>query len=142
MDNTALFRLEYGVFMLATRFEGRDNGCITNTCIQVANDPIRIAVSVINKNFTCELLKKSGLFTVSILDEDVRFETIRHFGMQSGRDVDKLSRFSLPRDDNGIVYLSYSTCAVLSCRVVESTDLGTHTLFVAEVTDARVLNKK
>ena len=142
MDNTALFRLEYGVFMLATRYDGKDNGCITNTCIQVANDPVRIAVSVINKNYTCELLKKSGVFTVSILDEDVKFQTIKHFGMQSGRDVDKLSRFNLPRDGNGIKYLSYSTCAVLSCKVVSSEDLGTHTLFIAEVTDAKVLNQK
>ena len=91
MDNTALYKLTYGVFMLATQADGVKNGCITNTCIQVANDPVRIAVSVINTNYTCELLKKSGVFTLSLLDNTCSYQTIAHFGMQSGRNVDKMA---------------------------------------------------
>ena len=98
MDKKALYNLSYGVFMLATRSGNVVNGCITNTCIQVANNPVRIAISVLNSNYTCDLIKESGIFTLSLLDQTCSFETIRHFGFQSGRDVDKFAKCSsLPR---------------------------------------------
>ena len=128
--------------MLGARSGERKNGCITNTCMQVANSPTRVAISVINANYTCELIKESGLFTLSVLDKTVTFETIKHFGLQSGRNVDKLADISLPEDENGIPYLGWQSCSVLSCKVVSSQDLGSHTLFIAEVVDAKVLSDR
>ena len=58
--------------------------------MQVANDPVRIAISVLNSNYTCDLIKESGIFALSLLDVECSFETIKHFGFQSGRDVDKI----------------------------------------------------
>ena len=99
MDKKALYNLSYGVFMLATRSGNVVNGCITNTCIQVANNPVRIAISVLNSNYTCDLIKESGIFTLSLLDQTCSFETIRHFGFQSGRDVDKFANITAPADE-------------------------------------------
>jgi flavin reductase (DIM6/NTAB) family NADH-FMN oxidoreductase RutF/rubredoxin len=140
MDKKALYQLSYGVFMLATKAGDVVNGCITNTCIQVANSPTRVAIAVINTNYTCELLKESGVFCLSLLDQTTSFETIRHFGFQSGRDVDKFADMQTPLDGNGIPYLGWQTCAAISCRVVDQKDLGSHTLFIAEVEDAKVLS--
>ena len=140
MDKKAMYALSYGVFMLGSRAGERKNGCITNTCMQVASNPTRVACAVINANYTCELIKESGYFTLSILDRSVSYETIRYFGMQSGRDVDKLDSLPLPEDLNGIPYMGWSACAVLSLKVVSSQDLGSHTLFVAEVVDGKVLS--
>lgn len=142
MDKKALYALSYGVFMLATKSGEKVNGCITNTCMQVANSPTRVAFSVLNSNYTCDLLKESGVCSLSILDESVTFETIKHFGMQSGRDVDKMSDLILPKDVNDMPYLGWGACAVLSLKVVDSSDLGSHTLFIAEVVDAKLLNDK
>ena len=142
MDKKALYNLSYGVFMLATKYEGKANGCITNTCIQVASNPTRVAVSVLNTNYTCDLMKKSGVFALSLLDESCTFETIKHFGFQSGRDVDKFAEISLPLDENEVPYLGWQTCAMLSCKIVSSEDLGSHTLFIAEVVDGKVLSEK
>ena len=141
MDNKALYNLSYGVFMLSTKAGDITNGCITNTCMQVANTPTRVAISVINANYTCELIKKSGVFALSMLDQTCTFETIKHLGYQSGRDVDKFADIQLPADGNGIPYMGWQACAVLSCKVVSSQDLGSHTLFIAEVEDAKVLNE-
>lgn len=141
MDKKAIYNLTYGVFMVSTKAGEVANGCITNTCIQVAGNPVRIAISVLNSNYTCDLIKESGIFAVSILDNDCTFETIKHFGFQSGRDVDKMKDLSLPVDHNDIPYLGYQTCAVISGKVLEQQDLGTHTLFIAEVTDAKLLNE-
>ena len=142
MDNKALFKLSYGVFMLSTKAGEKVNGCISNTCMQVANSPTRVAISVLNTNYTCDLIKESGVFALSILDETTTFETIKYFGFQSGRDIDKMSELILPTDINGVPYLGWQTCAVISCRVLSQTDLGSHTLFVAEVEDAKVINEQ
>ena len=140
MEKKVLYNLSYGVFMLSTRSGEKANGCITNTCMQVANDPIRIAISVLNSNYTCELIKESGIFALSLLDEQCSFETISHFGFQSGRDVDKFEKLPMPTDHNKVPYMGWHACSVISGKVVEQHDLGTHTLFIAEVTDAKMLN--
>ena len=142
MDNKAMYRLSYGVFMLSTKAGEKVNGCITNTCMQVANSPTRVAISVLNSNYTCDLIKESGIFTLSMLDQTVTFETISHFGFQSGRNVDKFANMTPPIDSRGIPYMGWQACAVLHCKVVSSQDLGSHTLFIAEVEDAQVLSDK
>ena len=136
MDPKAMFNISYGIFMLATKDGDRINGCITNTCMQVAMSPTRVAIACINKNLTCEMIKNSGVFAMSILDQSATFDTIKRFGMQSGRNVDKFEGLSCPVDEKGIPYLPFQTCAVLSCHVISSQDLGSHTLFIAEVDDA------
>ncbi|MCI5568288.1 MAG: flavin reductase [Lachnospiraceae bacterium] len=139
MDNKALFKLSYGIFMLATKDGEKINGCITNTCIQVANDPTRVAISVLNSNYTCDLIKNSGVFAISILDKNCTFDTIKHFGYQSGRDVDKFADINASFDENGIPYLTENVSSVVTGKVLEKHELGTHTLFIAEVTDARMI---
>ena len=141
MDKKALYALSYGVFMLSTKSGEKVNGCITNTCMQVANSPTRIAISVLNSNYTCDLIKESQIFAISLLSEDCSFDTIKHFGFQSGRDVDKFDGLSVPSDCNGVPYMGWQTCAMISGKVVSSQDLGSHTLFIAEVIDGKVLSE-
>ena len=128
--------------MLTAKGE-KDNGCIINTCFQVASEPMRLAVSVQKGNLTRELIEQSGQFNVSVLTDAVPFETIRHFGMQSGRDVDKFADFpSTARSRNGLLYLTKDTNAIFSCKVLDKKDLGSHMMFIGEVTEARVLGKE
>lgn len=140
MNQKALYNLSYGVFVLAAKAGDRVNGCITNTCMQVANSPTRVAVSVINANYTCDLVKEGGVFCLTLLDKTCTMETIRHFGLQSGREVDKFGMMRPRLDKNGVPYLGWQSCGYLSCRVLSSQDLGSHTLFIAEVEDAEVLS--
>ena len=142
MDKKAIYALSYGVFMLSTKSGETVNGCITNTCMQVAGSPTRIAIAAINQNYTCELIKKSGIFDLSILDESYSMDTIKHFGFQSGRNVDKFAGRNNPVDADGIPYLGKEACSLIKAKVVNSIDLGTHTLFIGEVTDAVVLSDK
>ncbi len=126
--------------MLATRSGNVVNGCITNTCIQVANNPVRIAISVLNSNYTCDLIKESGIFTLSLLDQTCSFETIRHFGFQSGRDVDKFANITAPADENAV---PLPRMADLFCSQRKSSfQTGSWNTypFIAEVTDAKLLS--
>lgn len=133
--------MSYGLFVL-TASDKKDNGCIVNTCVQVASDPTRLAISCQMDNLTREIVEKTGKFNISVLTEDVPFETIRHFGMQSGRDTDKFADFvGFDRSHNGLIYLTEHTNAMFSCEVKEKTNLGSHMMFVGEVTEAKVLGK-
>ena len=128
---------------MLTAKEDQDNGCIINTCVQVANDPTRIAISCQSGNLTKEMIERTGVFNVSVLSEDVPFETIRHFGMQTGREVRKLDSWAdAKRSHNGLLYLTENTNAMFSCKVVDKKDLGSHMMFIAEVTEAKVLSKE
>ena len=142
VDPTALFKLSYGLFILTVGGE-KDNGCLINTAFQVSENPNRIAISSQIGNLTREIIEKTGEFNVSVLTEDVPFEVIRHFGMQSGRDVDK---FADCTDDaraaNGIRYIPKYTNAYFSVKVENSMNLGSHVLFVGEVTEAKVLSDR
>ena len=127
---------------MLTAKEDQDNGCIINTCVQVANEPTRIAISCQMGNLTREIIEKTGRFNVSVLTEDVPFETIRHFGMQSGRDVDKFADFpGVQRSHNGLSYLMENVNAMFSCEVRQKFDLGSHMMFIGEVTESKVLRK-
>ncbi len=140
METEALFSLSYGLFILGVKSGEKLNACVTDTCIQVAADPIRIAISVQNGNLTCQMIKDSGTFVISVLDKNCTFDTIKHFGYQSGRDVNKFTDFQYETDVNGNPYLKKEICALLSAKVVSSQNLGTHTLFIAEVTDAKIMS--
>ena len=141
MEQKAFYNLTYGVFVLGTKSGDKINACITNTCFQAAANPVRLAISCINQNLTCQMIKESGVFSLSVLDNTCTFDTISHFGYQSGRDVDKFSNFEHKLDSNGCPYIEKQVCSVFECKVVSSEDFGSHTLFVAEVTDAKILSK-
>ena len=127
---------------MLTAKEDQDNGCIINTCVQVASDPTRIAISCQMGNLTREMVQRTGVFNVSVLTEDVPFETIRHFGMQTGREVNKLDSWAeAKRSHNGLLYLTENVNAMFSCKVVDKKDLGSHMMFIGEVTESKVLSK-
>ena len=70
------------------------------------------------------------------------FETVRRFGMQSGRDSDKLADFAAKeRSANGLYYITENTNAMFSCKVLQKIELGSHMFFISEVTEAKVLSK-
>ena len=137
----ALRNLTYGLFIITAK-DDKDYGFIANTCVQVGNDPTKLAISVQMGNRTREIIEKTGEFNVSVLTEAVPFETIRHFGMQSSRDVDKFADFKdTERAHNGINYITGCTSTMFSCKVLHNKDLGSHMLFVGEVTESKVIGQ-
>ncbi len=141
MDQKVMQKLSYGLFVLTAKDGDKDNGCIINTAVQVTSEPNRITIAVNKGNYTHDMVKKTGVFNVSILSESAKFDTFKHFGFQSGRDVDKAVGITFKRSANGVIYLdSAEVNAYISGKVIESIDLGTHTLFIADVMDGEVLN--
>ena len=141
MDPKAMFKLSYGLFVLTAREGDKDNGCITNTAIQVTSEPNRISIAVNKANYTHDMVMHTRKFNVSILSQEASFDTFKHFGFQSGRNVDKFADFNAcKRAENGIYIITEGTNAYISAEVEQTIDLGTHTLFIAKVTDLDVLS--
>ena len=141
MDSKVLNKLSYGLFVLTASKDGKDNGCITNTAIQAASDPLTISVAVNKANLTCEMIKDTKKFTISVLSEDATFDVFKHFGYQSGRDVDKFAGYTAcKRALNGDMIITEGTNAYVSVYVTEQVDLGSHILFIGRPTYGEILS--
>ncbi len=140
MNDKAMHKLTYGLFVLTTNLY-KNNGCIINTTVQLTTTPNTISIAVNKANLTHDLVKESGEFNISVISEDADFELFKRFGFQSGRSCDKFEDFTDYKESaNGISYITKGTNAYISAKVISSQDLGTHTLFIAEVTDMDVLS--
>lgn len=141
MNKKAMYNLTYGLFVLTANLDGKDNGCIINTAGQVTSEPNRISIAVNKANYTHDIIQETGIFNVSIISEAASFDLFKRFGFQSGRDADKFADLEgWGRSENGVAYIAIGTNAYISAKVVSSQDLGSHTLFIAEVTDMEVLS--
>ncbi len=141
IDNSAMFKLSYGLFVLTTKDDKKDNGCIINTAQMLTDNPKRVTIAVNKQNHSHDILMKTKVFNISILTEEVPFKVFEHFGFSSGRDTDKFAACTdIRRSQNGLIYIPKYTNAYISAKVLTTYDYGTHTLFVAEVTEAKSLN--
>ncbi len=142
VEPTAFFKFSYGVEILTAQEDGKDYGCVINSAMQVSEGEYKkVAVSVINANHTCDVIKRTGRFNVSVLSEDAPFALFEQFGFQSGRDVDKFRDVTYTeRLSNGIRYIPVYTNAAFACDVIESIDLGKSTLFIANVMEAKEIS--
>ncbi len=144
MNTKAMFKLSYGLFVCTAVRDGRANGCIINTAIQVASEPNTISVAINKANYTHDMVKDTGMCNVSVISQSASFDLFKHFGFQSGRDVDKFADYpkrNYATADNGIPYITAGTNAYFSLKVKETVDLGSHTLFICEPTCMSVLTE-
>ena len=140
VEPNAMFKLSYGLFILTAKDGDKDNGCIINTAAQLTANPNRISIAVNKGNFTHDMILKTGMFNVSVLSIEAPFDIFKYYGFQSGRDVDKFPGDGFPRSRNGLIYVEGCTNSFISGKVIETHDYGTHTLFVADVTEAQVIS--
>ena len=141
INPAAMFKLSYGLYVVTAHDGMRDGGCIVNTVTQLTDNKKRITVAINKANYTHDVIMKTGEFNVSVLTQDATFAQFQQFGFQSGRDVNKFEGVGYyNRSDNGLRYIPENTNAFISAKVVEAKDYDTHTLFIAEVTEAQVLS--
>jgi flavin reductase (DIM6/NTAB) family NADH-FMN oxidoreductase RutF/rubredoxin len=141
MDSKALFDITYGLYVVSARNGEIINGQIANTVFQVTAEPITVTVSVNKQNYTHELIEKSGRFGISILSQDTPMEVIGLFGFCCGRDVNKFLKVKYKNAAGGSPVLIEHCIGYLECDLKQKVDVGTHTLFIGELSDAEVLKK-
>ena len=142
INNDAFFKLSYGLFVLSAKQDDKDNGCIINTVMQVTDVPKKIVFTVNKQNLTHDMIAKTKVATISILDTSAPFSVFQDFGFKSGRDTDKFADIDYAtRAKNDVFYLNKYANSVICVKVTDMRDLGTHTEFLAEITEALVLSE-
>jgi flavin reductase (DIM6/NTAB) family NADH-FMN oxidoreductase RutF/rubredoxin len=140
MDIKGLYKISYGVYVVTSGKEGRCNGQIANTVVQVSSQPAMVAVSINKQNFTHELIKQSGVYAVSVLSKDAPLSFIGNFGFKCGRDFNKFEGVEYRVGETGArIVLNYAV-AYFEAKVVNEIDAKTHTIFVGEIVDAKLLS--
>ncbi len=138
----ALFNITYGLYIVCSGNEKKGNGFVSNTVFQVTSDPPKFAACCNKDNFTTDLIRDSGLFSVSILHTDSPSSLYGTFGYQSGKDIDKFEDMEVHYGETGVPILINDCMAWLECQVVETYDVGTHWLFIGSLVAADVIDDK
>jgi flavin reductase (DIM6/NTAB) family NADH-FMN oxidoreductase RutF/rubredoxin len=140
MEYKAFHKLSYGLYIIASEFQGQKAGYIGNTAFQVTSSPARIAISCHKKNDTSDIILKSGVFSLSVLRKEVSTSLIGEFGFMASSEIDKFAKVKFETHATGAPVVVDSVIAWLECRVVQTLDVGTHTLIIGEVADSRLLS--
>ncbi len=140
MDVKVLYDMSYGVYIAATKVDGKNVGCVANTAFQVTAEPVRVGVSVNKENFTEDAIRKSGYFTLSIASEETSMETIGKFGFYSARDIDKFENTDFMTVGDGFPVIKDNTCSWILCEVEQEIDCDTHTIFIGKMTDGEKIS--
>ncbi len=140
MDKKVLYSLSYGMYIVSSSFEGKNNAQIANTVFQVSSNPPTIAISINKENLTHSIIDKSGVFAVSILAEDAPMDFIGKLGFRTGKEIDKFEGVTYKTVNNIPVIIDYSVGYIV-CKVIDRKDVYTHTLFIGEVLEGeRLIN--
>ena len=140
VDSKALFNIGYGLYVVTTNDGKKDNGLIVNTVTQVTSSPERVAVTVNKANYSHDTIKNTGKMNVNCLSTEAPFKVFEAFGFVSGRDTDKFKDCKPERSENGLVVLPRYINSYMSLAVEQYIDLGTHGMFICQVTEAKVIS--
>lgn len=138
----ALFHIGYGLYVVTSNDGKKDNGLVVNTVVQVTSNPTRVAVTINKDNYSHDIIKMTGSMNVNCLTVDAPFRVFEAFGFVSGRNVDKFANCEPMRSENGLVILPRYINAYMSLKVWQYVDLGSHGMFICDVTEADVVSDK
>ena len=141
MDLTALYSINYGLYIVSSKWMDQMNGQIANTIFQITSEPPTLGISINQQNLTHSLITQSQKFTVSVLDKEAPMTLIGQFGFKSGRDIHKFENVSYIIGENGLPVVTDHIVATFELDVVAHLPIHTHTLFVGKITNATVLSK-
>ena len=142
MDPKTLHKISYGVYIICSKDGEKINGQIANALFQVTSEPPTIAVSINKQNLTHEYIEQSKCFTVSILSEKAPLAFIGNFGFKSGRDIDKFKDVEYKLGESQVPLVIDYALACFDANVIDKIDVGTHTIFIADVQDAEILSEE
>ncbi|HIH97901.1 MAG TPA: High molecular weight rubredoxin [Thermoplasmata archaeon] len=141
MDPKTFHKVSYGLYVVSSKMGEKFNGQIANTVTQVTSDPPKIAVVINKQNLTSDFIRESNVFTVSILSKTSPMKFIGHFGFKSGRELDKFEGMGYKVGVTGAPIITENTIAYLEAEVVDSLDVGTHTIFIGKVVEAEIVGE-
>lgn len=140
MNLSVLHKISYGLYIISSHKNGKFNGQIANVVSQLTSEPPSIGICINKQNLTHEFIQNSKTFTISILEQDTPMTLIGKFGFKSGRDTDKFQNTKYKIGKTNAPIVLDNTIGYIEAEVINSIDVGTHTLFVGKIIDAEVIS--
>lgn len=140
MDIQAFFKVSYGLYIVSSRDGDNFTGHVSNTVFQVSAKPARFAIATHKDNLTTGYIRKSKVFSVSVLQQDCDLEFLGPWGFQSGKEVDKFSQVTYKTGLSGAPIVLDKTIAYIDCEVQQEIDTGSHIMFIGLAVDAEVID--
>lgn len=140
IDFRTFHKLSYGLYLICSEFKGQKSGYAGNTGFQVTATPSTLAISCNKDNFTCGIIQKSRLFSLSVLQKELDVAIIGDFGFKSTKDFNKFEKYRYKTGKLGIPVVTDSCIASFECRVISEVDCGSHILFFGEVIESEKLS--
>ena len=141
MNLRALHKLRYGLYVVSSRKDDRLNGLIANGITQVSAVPANFVVSINKENLTYEFIKASKVLSIAVLSKEAPLEFIGRFGFKSGRDIDKFEGINYKVGKTGAPIVLDNALAYVEANVINEADLGTHTIFIAQMVDTAIIKE-
>ena len=105
----------------------------------ICTNPAMAYISVRPERYSYEMIRSSGEFVINLTTNDLTFAT-DYCGVKSGREVDKFKEMHLtPCESKTIAAPGIAESPVsIECKVKQIIELGSHDMFLAEVTAVSV----
>ena len=126
-------QLNSTLWLLTVTTPGARGGMIV-TFVHTASivpDCPRVVVGIAKQHYTWKLIESSNRFVLHLFGEK-QFEWVHRFGLQCGRDVDKLAGLAQTTTPGGQQFLNDAQ-AWMDCRVEARMDSGDKTIYLADV---------
>ncbi|MBO5485692.1 MAG: flavin reductase family protein [Eubacterium sp.] len=123
--------------------EGKKNIFTVAWTGTINSDPAMVSISVRPERYSYSLIRESGEFVINLTTKKLCYAT-DWCGVKSGRDVDKWKEMKLtaaPANTLKYAPIIEESPVNIECRVKEIIPLGTHDMFLAEVTGVQVSEK-
>jgi len=140
MDIQSFFKITYGLYIVSSKDGNKLNGHVSNTVFQVSADPARFAIATHKDNLTTAFIKKSRVFSISVLEQNVDLNFLGPWGFNSGTEVDKFSTCNFKTGRSGAPIVLDKAIAYIDCEVDAEIDTGSHILFIGKAVEAEILN--
>ncbi|MGM0472305.1 MAG: rubredoxin [Bacillota bacterium] len=140
MNLKVLHNLTYGLYIVSTKSGDKINGLAANTAVQTSADPATISVCINRDCYTNELIKESGVISISILAKEAPLQLIGNFGFQCGRNNDKFADVDYKLGETGAPIVTEDTVGAIEGEVIETIEIETHTVFFCKIVNTEQLS--
>ncbi len=128
---------------LVTASHGTMRGVTTIAWVsRISNTPPLIMVSVAPERYIHKIITNSKEFNVAVLGNELE-ELALYCGTKSSSEVDKFMNMKIDIFDGSVISAPLIKDALinLECRLIDSKDVGDHTMFIGEVVNNHRTNE-
>lgn len=108
----------------------------------ISSNPPRTYISIQKPRYSYNIIKESGEFVINLTSEQL-VKAMDYCGVKSGRDVDKFKEMRLTKEaaDEVSCPMIAESPVNLECRIIEAKEMGSHTMFIADIVAVHVDEK-